>query len=130
MNTTRRQTPPASLPAAHAAARVTANDGDALTALRGAARWCIAAAERIAAEEHEAPPVSPVRRAVVAAFARTDRASLDALSLALARWCEAASASRDAVDLAPIILAAVNAAGAVTMAETADAPVEGDPFAG
>jgi hypothetical protein len=125
----RRQTP-AELPAAHTAARVTANDGDALTALRIAARWCITAAELVSAEEHTAPPLSPVRRAIVAALARTDRASLDALSLALARWCEAASGSPDANDLAGLILAAVNAAGACTMAETPDAPITGDPLAG
>lgn len=126
----RRQTPAELLPTAHAAARVTANDGDALTALRAAARWCLDAAELVSAEEHTAPPLSPVRRAVVAALARTDRASLDALSLALARWCEAASGSPDANELAGLILAAVNAAGACTVAETADAPITGNPLAG
>ena len=128
MHTTRRPTD-ASLPAAHVAARVTANDGDALTALRLAARWCIAAAEQVGAEEHEAPPFSPVRSAIIAALARTDRAALDAVSLALARWCEGASASPDANDLAGLMLGAVNAAGACTTAETADAPITGNPLA-
>lgn len=124
----RRQPTAPSLPAAHAASRVTANDGDPASALRTAARWCVTA-ELVNAGGRTVPPLSPVGRALVAALARTDRASLDALSLALARWCEAASASPDANDLAGLILAAVNAAGACTVAETPDAPVEGDPFA-
>lgn len=130
MHTTRRPADAPSLSAAHAAARVTANDGDALTALRLAARWCVTAAELVSAAEHEAPSVAPVRRAIVAALARTDRAALDAVSLALARWCEGASASPDANDLAGLMLGAVNAAGACTTAETADAPITGNPLAG
>ena len=107
-----------------------ANDGAPSTALRAAARWCVVAAESIAAEHLDAPSLAPVEAALVAAVATPARAPLDALSAALARWCERASS--DAYDhfaLAPLMLAAVDAAGACTCAETTDAPSTGNPFA-
>ena len=109
---------------------VAANNGDPSTALRLAARWCIRAAELVTAEELEAPSLSPVRRSIIAALANPTRATLDALSAALARWCERASSDAyDHTALAPLVLSAVDAAGACTCAETPDAPVAGDPFA-
>lgn len=107
---------------------VAANNGDPHTALRIAARWCVRAAEQVSAEALEAPPLAPVHCAIVAALADPRRQTLDALAAALARWCELASERDDASDLAGLVLGAVDAAGACTVAETADAPVEGDPF--
>lgn len=95
------------------------NDGAPSTALRAAARWCVVAAESIAAEHLDAPSLAPVEAALVAAVATPARASLDALSAALARWCERASSDAyDNLALAPLVLSAVNAAGACTRAET------------
>jgi hypothetical protein len=109
---------------------VAASNGDPLTALRVAARWCITAAEHITAEHLDAPSLAPVGGAVVAALANTTRASLDALSLTLARWCERASSDAyDHTALAGLVLSAVDAAGLCSVAETPDAPVAGDPFA-
>lgn len=100
-----------------------ANDGAPSTALRAAARWCVVATETIAAEHLDAPSLAPVEAALVAAVAAPTRATLDALAAVLTRWCERASS--DAYDhfaLAPLMLAAVDAAGACcTCAETADA---------
>ena len=118
-------------PDASALARpVAANNGDPSTALRLAARWCLRAAELVSAEELEAPSLAPIRSRIIAALADTSRGTLDALSAALARWCERASSDAyDHTALAPLVLSAVDAAGACTCAETPDAPVAGDPFA-
>lgn len=108
-----------------------ANDGAPSTALRAAARWCVVAVESIAAEHLDAPSLSPVEAALVAAVAAPTRATMDALSAALARWCERASS--DAYDhfaLAPLMLSAVDAAGACTCAETTDTPGAGDLMRG
>ena len=125
MHTTRRPTD------AFALARpVAANNGDPSTALRIAARWCVRAAEQVSADRLDAPSLAPVGDSIVAALADTSRRSLDALSVALARWCERASSDAyDCTALAPLVLSAVDAAGACTVAETPDAPVAGDPFA-
>ena len=110
--------------------RVAANNGDPLAALRIAARWCVAAAEHTAGDVFEAPSLAPVRCALVNALANTSRLTLDALSAALARWCERASSDAyDHTALAPLVLSAVDAAGLCTCSETPDAPVAGDPFA-
>ena len=109
---------------------VAANNGDPLTALRIAARWCVTAAEHTAGEVFESPSLAPVRCALVNALANTSRSTLDALSAALARWCERASSDAyDCTALAPLVLSAVDAAGLCSVAETPDAPVAGDPFA-
>jgi len=109
---------------------IAANNSDPATALRIAARWCVAAAARLDAEHLSAPPIAPVEGAIVAALADTTRSTLDALVGALTRWCEGAcSDAFDHTALAPLALGAVDAAGVCTVAETRDAPVEGDPFA-
>ena len=93
--------------------RPPANDGDPATALRLAARWCVAAAEH-----RDAPPLAPVEAALVVAVAAPTRATLDELAAALTRW--GATASSDGFDhfgLAPLVLAAVDAAGACARAE-------------
>lgn len=96
---------------------VAANNGDPSTALRLAARWCVAATHV------DGPPVAPIRSAIIAALADTSRATLDALSAALTRWCERASSDAyDHTALAPLVLSAVDAAGACTCAETPDVP--------
>lgn len=110
------------------AARRGANNGDPMTAVRVAARWCLDAARA----PTTAPPRGAVLEAVAAAVAEGEtvtRAALDALALALARWCEEASTGPyDDLALAPLALAALNAAAAATCAETRDAPHDGDPF--
>ncbi len=101
----RRQ--PTALPAAHAAARVPANDTDPAAALAVAARWCTLTH----ATEHRArPSIVDACNALDAARAAPSRETFDALARALVRWCEAASARGNAVDLAAAMLGAVNAA--------------------
>ena len=118
----RRQQPTApSLPAAHAAARAPANDTDPRAALAVAARWCAATH----ATEHRArPSIVDACNALEAARDAPSPATLGALSTALLRWCEAASARGNAVDLAPAMLSAVNAAAALDAAAELT-PVEG-----
>ena len=108
-----RKQPPATLPAAHAVARVPSNDGDAAAALSVAAAWVSATH----ATEHRArPSIVSVCNALDAARAAHSRATFDALSRALVRWCADASARGNAVDLIPAMLGAVNAAAALDAA--------------
>ena len=93
-----------------------ANDGDPLTAIRCAARWCVAA-EHTNEDVCEVPSIAPVRVAIVAALANTSRATMDGLAAALTRWCERTSCEGyDHTALAPRVLAAVDVAGACTTA--------------
>lgn len=110
-----------SLPTARAAARVAANDAGPSVALAVAARWCSATH----ATEHRArPSIVPIFDALDAAQANPTRETFGALSTALVRWCVDASARGNAVDLAPAMLGAVNAAAALDAAAEL-APVDG-----
>lgn len=99
------------------AARTGANAGDPLAAVRVTARWC---ASVETSTDPLCPPLAGVLSALAVAVAAGDqvtRAELDALALAVSRWCE--NASSDAYDnaaLAPLVLAAVNAAAALACA--------------
>ena len=118
MMTTRRRQPTArSLPAAHAAARVAANDGGSSAALAVAAHWCAAAA----VERLPLPPTAAVNAALADAKASPSRATFDALARALVRWCAEASGRGNAVDLAVAMLGAVNAAAALDAVQVFDA---------
>lgn len=110
----RRQPTAPSLPAAHAAARVAANDDVAVSsALSYARRW----RDDAHATEHRArPSIVAVSAALDAAEASPSPATFRALSLAFDRWCSAASGRDNAVDLAGAMLGAVNAAASLDAA--------------
>ena len=114
----RRQPPVApALSPLNAAALTVANTGDPLPAVRIVAAVCVRAA---AVDARECPPIAAVSGALasaVAAGADVSRADLDALALALSRWCESASTDAyDNLELSPLVLAAVNAAAACSCA--------------
>ncbi len=118
MHRTRRQPTARSLPAAHAAARLAANDGGGPSAaLAVAAHWCAAAV----AERLPLPPLGAINAALATAKANPSRGSFDALSRALVRWCAEASGRGNAVDLAVAMLGAVNAAAALDAVQVFDA---------
>ena len=114
----RQPTDAPSLPTARAAARVAANDGGPRPALAIARSWC----NDVHATEHRArPSVVPIFDAIAAADANPCRETFDAAARALVRWCEAASARGNAVDLAAMMLGAVNAAAALDAVQVFDA---------
>jgi len=136
MHTTRRPPDPADFPAAHAMGRAAANDGDPAAALRIAAEWCTRALDAAARwctathqTEHRArPSIVAVCNALDAALSAPSPETFDVLSRALVRWCAAASERGNASDLAPAMLAAVNAAA--TLDTVADLEPIGGGFAG